>query len=66
VIRRYRLHEAAERAAIGEKVSWAALAFGLGYSDNAHLVRDFTALVGVPPARYARQCVADVRQADTT
>ncbi|MFD1322814.1 DUF6597 domain-containing transcriptional factor [Micromonospora sonneratiae] len=66
VIRLYRLHEAAQRAASGEKVSWAALAVELGYSDQAHLVRDFTALVGVSPARYARQCVAAGQQVATT
>ncbi|MGW0433055.1 AraC family transcriptional regulator [Micromonospora sp. NPDC003197] len=54
VIRLYRLHEAADRAASGEKIGWAAMAAELGYSDQAHLVRDFTAQVGVPPARYAR------------
>lgn len=35
-------------------VDWAALADELGYSDQAHLVRDFTATVGVPPSAYAR------------
>jgi hypothetical protein len=30
----------------------AALAPGLGYADQAHLTRDFTATIGVPPARY--------------
>ncbi|AXG78452.1 helix-turn-helix domain-containing protein [Streptomyces paludis] len=36
------------------EVDWAALAADLGYSDQAHLVRDFTATVGVPPTAYAR------------
>ncbi|QXE35316.1 helix-turn-helix domain-containing protein [Streptomyces sp. GMY02] len=36
-------------------VDWAELASELGYSDQAHLVRDFTATVGVPPTAYARQ-----------
>ncbi|MEU9296947.1 helix-turn-helix domain-containing protein [Streptomyces sp. NPDC048266] len=57
VILRYRLHEALERAeAAGEAgaVDWAALAAELGYSDQAHLVRDFTATIGVPPTAYAR------------
>lgn len=35
-------------------VDWAVLAGELGYSDQAHLVRDFTATVGVPPSAYAR------------
>ncbi|MFG2645851.1 DUF6597 domain-containing transcriptional factor [Streptomyces sp. NPDC048370] len=58
VILRYRIHEALERAeATGTEGSpdWAGLAAELGYSDQAHLVRDFTATVGVPPTAYARQ-----------
>jgi len=51
-IRRRRLHEVSARAA-GGGVDWARLAADLGYADQAHLVRDFSELVGVPPARYA-------------
>ena len=54
VIRRYRLHEAAARAAGGADVDWVALAADLGYSDQAHFTRDFTAMVGQSPARYAK------------
>jgi AraC-like DNA-binding protein len=54
LIRRYRLHEAADRVAAGGDLDLVALAAELGYSDQAHLTRDFTALVGLPPARYAR------------
>jgi AraC-like DNA-binding protein len=54
VIRRFRLHEAAGRASSGTDVDWVALAADLGYSDQAHFIRDFTAMVGRPPARYAR------------
>ncbi|MFE9443362.1 DUF6597 domain-containing transcriptional factor [Streptomyces sp. NPDC006602] len=54
VILRYRIHEALERAETEEAVDWAALAADLGYADQAHLVRDFTATVGVPPTAYAR------------
>ena len=53
VMRRARLHEAAEHADSGEPVDWAALASDLGYADQAHLTRDFTVTIGVPPARYA-------------
>jgi AraC-like DNA-binding protein len=53
VMRRARLHEAALRADAGEPVDWAALASDLGYADQAHLTRDFTATIGVPPSRYA-------------
>jgi AraC-like DNA-binding protein len=53
VIRRARLLEAARRADAGDVVDWAALALDLGYADQAHLTRDFTATLGIPPARYA-------------
>jgi AraC-like DNA-binding protein len=53
VIQRYRLHEAAERLAAGP-VDHAALALELGYSDQAHFVRDFKTIVGLSPAAYAR------------
>jgi AraC-like DNA-binding protein len=53
MIRRYRLYEAAERVARQEELDWAALAADLGYADQSHLVRDFTAAVGEPPGRYA-------------
>ncbi|MBI2708615.1 MAG: helix-turn-helix transcriptional regulator [Actinobacteria bacterium] len=52
VIRRYRLYEAAERARAGPAVDWAALAAELGYSDQAHLTREFTDLLGLSPGRY--------------
>jgi AraC-like DNA-binding protein len=53
VMRRARLLEVARRADAGDVVDWAALALDLGYADQAHLTRDFTATLGVPPARYA-------------
>lgn len=55
VIRRYRLHEVTERLASGEPVRWAGLAADLGYADQSHLSRDFTALFGEPPGWYARR-----------
>lgn len=53
VIQRYRLHEAAEQLAANPR-SQAALAANLGYTDQAHFVRDFKGVVGVSPAAYAR------------
>ncbi|UNT00858.1 helix-turn-helix domain-containing protein [Streptomyces tubbatahanensis] len=53
-ILRYRVHEAMERATAWPPTDWAQLAGELGYSDQAHLVRDFTAAVGVTPTAYAR------------
>ncbi|MGX2996596.1 AraC family transcriptional regulator [Streptomyces sp. JNUCC 64] len=52
VILRYRIHEALERAEDERAVDWAGLAADLGYADQAHLVRDFTATVGVPPTAH--------------
>ncbi len=54
VIRRYRMNEAADRAATVERTDWATLAAELGYADQAHFTRDFTANVGTSPTRYAR------------
>jgi AraC-like DNA-binding protein len=53
VLRRYRLHEAAERIAEGRDGDWAATALELGYFDQAHFIRDFKALIGASPAQYA-------------
>ena len=54
VIQRYRLHEAAEQLEASGPASYAALALQLGYSDQAHFVRDFRSIVGQSPAAYAR------------
>ena len=59
VIRRFRMQEAAERAASGTGVDWAQLAAELGYADQAHFTRDFTAAVGTSPGRYAREAEQD-------
>jgi AraC-like DNA-binding protein len=53
VIQRYRLHEAAEQLAAGP-VNQSALALSVGYSDQAHFIRDFKRVVGTSPAVYAR------------
>lgn len=52
VIRRYRLLDAAEAARDGQDVDWAELAAHLGYSDQAHLTRDFASNIGQTPAAY--------------
>lgn len=54
VIRRVRLKEAAARIESGAVESWAQLAIALGYFDQAHLVNDFTSMIGQPPSGYAR------------
>jgi AraC-like DNA-binding protein len=52
-ILRYRIHEALEAAVTHPDLDWATLAADLGYADQAHLVRDFTATIGVSPTAYA-------------
>lgn len=56
VIRRFRVHEAAERAARTRAIDWARLAHDLGYYDQAHFIRDFKAQIGRTPAEYAAAC----------
>jgi AraC-like DNA-binding protein len=58
VLKRYRMHEAAERIAAGEGHDGAALALDLGYFDQSHFIRDFTAQIGVSPSAYERACAA--------
>jgi AraC-like DNA-binding protein len=55
VIARLRILDAAAAAHGGEQVDWAAVAADLGYCDQAHLTRAFAAVVGSPPATYARE-----------
>lgn len=55
VIRRYRLHELISRINSGQHLHWAHLAAELGYFDQAHLIRDFKAIVGHAPAEYQRR-----------
>ena len=56
IIRRARVHEAAERVAHGEAVDWAGLSIDLGYHDQAHLIHDFKEQIGETPAAYAEAC----------
>jgi AraC-like DNA-binding protein len=59
VIQRCRLQDAAACVAARNELDWAELAAELGFSDQAHLTRAFTATIGVPPATYARQAHTD-------
>jgi len=54
VIQRFRILEAAAAAIADTPVAWAVLAQDLGFSDQAHLTRVFTQVVGTPPATYRR------------
>lgn len=61
VIRRFRLHEAADRLAHGDDVDLTGLALSLGYFDQAHFTSDFRRLVGQSPGHY-RDKARDVAQ----
>lgn len=54
VIKRYRLHEVAERLASGTTLDWPAIVLELGYADQAHFIKDFKAIVGRTPVEYVR------------
>ena len=52
VLARYRMHDVVAALDAGYDGSLADLAAEHGWYDQAHFTRDFTALVGVTPARY--------------
>jgi AraC-like DNA-binding protein len=54
VIKRYRMHEAVAQLQAGTAPEMARLAADLGYYDQAHFIKEFTALVGKPPGEYRR------------
>lgn len=56
VLRRYRLHEAAAVLDREQHRPWAEVAAELGYFDQSHFIRDFTAAVGMTPVAYAQAC----------
>lgn len=58
VVQRCRLLDVAAAAHADDRaggVDWADLAARLGYADQSHLIRGFTALVGESPAAYVRR-----------
>lgn len=52
MIRRRRLQEAAQRVRDQPGVDLASIAADLGYSDHAHLTRDFQSVLGIAPRVY--------------
>jgi AraC-like DNA-binding protein len=53
LIRRYRMQEAAGALAASDAPALADLAASLGFADQAHLTREFRAVIGETPRRYA-------------
>lgn len=56
VLRRYRLHAAAERIGAEGADDLARLAYELGYADQAHFANDFRQAIGMQPTAYAVAC----------
>jgi AraC-like DNA-binding protein len=54
VIQRFRILDAAAAAHSGQSTNWSDLAQDLGFSDQAHMTRVFSQVVGTPPATYRR------------
>lgn len=54
VIRRYRLQAAAARLTARPPADVRAVAWELGYADQAHFIRDFRATIGVTPGAYVQ------------
>lgn len=59
VIKRYRLHEVAERLAERGVVDWPQIVVELGYADQAHFIKDFKAIVGRTPGEYVKYIEAN-------
>ncbi len=53
--RMMRFHRACRLARTGTSSGWAGIAVDSGFSDQAHLVREFTSLAGEPPTAWARR-----------
>ncbi|RXZ72282.1 AraC family transcriptional regulator [Agromyces albus] len=58
LIRRYRMQEAAAALAAPDALALADLAASLGFVDQAHLTREFRAVIGETPRRYAEAATA--------
>jgi AraC-like DNA-binding protein len=50
-----RFHQACRLARSGTETGWAGIAAESGYADQAHLVREFSALAGETPTAWARR-----------
>jgi transcriptional regulator GlxA family with amidase domain len=55
VLKRLRIHQAAEQLTATIPPPWTDLALDLGYYDHAHFIRDFRLVVGRSPAEYAAE-----------
>ena len=63
LIGRYRMQEASQALAAAEPPSLAELAVDLGFADQAHFTRQFRAVIGETPRRYALAAAAAAESA---
>jgi AraC-like DNA-binding protein len=63
VLKRLRIHQAAERLTAANPPGWTELALDLGYYDHAHFIRDFRLVVGRSPAQYTAEAALARTQA---
>ncbi|MFI5230123.1 MAG: helix-turn-helix domain-containing protein [Gemmatimonadales bacterium] len=54
ILRIRRLHRAIELHMASPAEPWSSIAFSAGFADQAHLIRDCRALLGVPPLAFMR------------
>jgi AraC-like DNA-binding protein len=54
MIKRYRLHEAAEKLAEDNNADIIKIALDLGYFDQSHFIKDFKAIIGKTPVEYLK------------
>jgi transcriptional regulator GlxA family with amidase domain len=62
VLKRLRIHQAAEQLTAKSPRQWTELALDLGYYDHAHFIRDFRLVVGRSPAEYAAEAARALDQ----
>ena len=65
MIRRRRLQEAAQLVREEPTADLATIAAELGYSDHAHLTRDFQAVLGIAPRTYRSESAAEATTAES-
>jgi AraC-like DNA-binding protein len=46
--------------------AWADIAYACGFADQAHMINDFEAIVGVPPQQFFRTTAADAHREGNT
>lgn len=65
VLRIGRVHSAARRIVHDADVALSRIAHASGFSDHAHLSREFSRLMGEPPSAYRRRAECGTRTAET-